>query len=85
MHLRTDTCTHSCHLHSIPLPPPPSPLSTHDARAQDVSSLGGRNAAHDAMRVIHEMCGAPSNAIATGACAAVLNFNGLLPMVEVSL
>lgn len=51
---------------------------------QDRSALGGRNAAHDAMTAISALCAAPEWSISEGACAAVVKFNGLKPMVDVS-
>eukprot|EP00195_Chlamydomonas_chlamydogama_P007615 CAMPEP_0202908722 /NCGR_PEP_ID=MMETSP1392-20130828/47033_1 /ASSEMBLY_ACC=CAM_ASM_000868 /TAXON_ID=225041 /ORGANISM="Chlamydomonas chlamydogama, Strain SAG 11-48b" /LENGTH=386 /DNA_ID=CAMNT_0049598193 /DNA_START=63 /DNA_END=1220 /DNA_ORIENTATION=- len=49
---------------------------------QDRSQLGGRNAAHDAMLALACLTGAKENDIANGACNALVNYEGLKPLVE---
>lgn len=49
---------------------------------QDLSQLGGRHAALDAMLAISALCCAPEGPIAEGSCEKITSTNGLEPMVK---
>lgn len=52
-------------------------------RMQDLSQLGGRNAAHDAMAVLDAMCSAPEGDVGSQCCTHVVNSGGLQAIVKV--
>ena len=51
-------------------------------KIQDLSQLGGRNAALDAMLAISALCCAPEGLVSEGACLAITSHNGLEPIVK---
>lgn len=50
---------------------------------QDLSQLGGRNAAHDAMAVLEHMCSAPEGDVGSQCCNHVINAGGVEAIVDV--
>lgn len=59
-----------------------APLFKSCLQIQDLSQLGGRNAALDVMQAISALCSAPEGPVSDGACQVVINHQGLEPMIH---
>lgn len=54
-------------------------------RAQVLSQLGGRAAAHDAAAVLEALCCAPEQDVATGACKAAVEYGAVPAIIQVRM